>query len=84
MIEEITKVRRIVNLHYASPSICIYGLNAFQASFSVPKTPLAIILCSSVVFLTLSYEEKKKSDVDAHIRAHAEGVRNKTAHLVRM
>ena len=52
------------------PVYCIYGLNVFQASFSVPKTPLAIILCSTVVFLTLSYGEKKKSDVDTHIQAH--------------
>ena len=33
-----------------------HGLKAFQASFNAPNTPLAIILCSNVVFLTLSYE----------------------------
>ena len=42
------------------PIYCIYGLNAFQASFSAPKTPLATILCSTVVFLTLSCGENER------------------------
>jgi hypothetical protein len=37
-----------------------HGLKAFQASFSAPNTPLAIILCSNVVFLTLSYEKDRE------------------------
>lgn len=65
----------IVNLLY-QPVYRIYGLKAFQASFRAPKTPLAIILCSSVVFLTLSYTT---SETLAHIR-HTEG----NAHLVRV
>lgn len=32
-----------------------HGLNAFHASFRVPKTPFAIMRCSTVVLRTLSY-----------------------------
>jgi len=43
-------------LRHCSRSTEGHGLKAFQASFSAPNTPIAIILYSNVVFLTLSYE----------------------------
>ena len=36
----------------------IHGLNEFHASFNVPKTALAIILCSTVVLFEFNYVGK--------------------------
>ena len=36
----------------------VHGLKAFQASFNVPKTALAIILCSTVVLFEFNYVAK--------------------------